>query len=133
MNKDIKLTQSEKSYLMAIYNLNCTSDCSFIRPVDVAVYNHVSRPSVTAALKRLKNEGLIDNTSQNRIVLTEKGLQSAKLIMQRFLIIKSFLKNMKIKNETAEKDAWNIEHDVSNQTVEKMSLNLKCSENKKVL
>ncbi|MCI1960113.1 MAG: metal-dependent transcriptional regulator [Clostridia bacterium] len=132
MNKDIKLTQSEKSYLMAIYNLS-TSDCSFIRPADAAVYNQVSRPSVTAALKRLKNEGLIDNTSQNKIVLTEKGLQSAKLIMQRFLIIKSFLKNMKIKNETAEKDAWNIEHDVSNQTVKKMSQYLKCSENEKVL
>lgn len=121
-HKEIKkLTPSEKNYLRAIYNLSCMSDCHYARPINVALYNKVSRPSVTIALKRLQQYELIGRLPSDGIFLTEKGLQTAESMMRRFLIIELFLENiLNVGKEMAEKDAWDIEHVISNQTIEKM-------------
>lgn len=121
--KDIaKITPSEKEYLKAIYHLSGFSGRCSIRPIDVATYLGVSRPSVTRACRRLEQSGMIGRLPQRGIILTEKGFQAAETIMRRFSIIKSFLESVfAIDGETSEKDAWNIERVISSQSVDKMS------------
>lgn len=117
-----KITPSEKEYLKAIYHLGCFSDHHYIRPIDIATYLGVSRPSVTKACKRLEQSGMINRPMQQGIIMTEKGFQVAETIMRRFSIIKSFLENIfTINGETAEKDAWNIERVIGSQSVDKMN------------
>lgn len=121
--KDItEITSSERKYLRAIYHLGNFSDYQNIRPIDVAAYLGVSRPSVTAALRRLQKKEMVDRSLNCGIVLTEKGNCVIKCMIRRFTIIESFLENIfTIDRETAERDAWNIERVISNQSVDEMS------------
>lgn len=126
-----ELTPSERNYLRAVYHLSRRVSCPYVRPADVAAYNGVSRPSVTTALGRLQERGLIGRSPPSGVFLTEKGHQAATSMMQRFSIIALFLENiLHIGKETAKKDAWSIEYVVSNQTVEKLSQFLKENERK---
>jgi len=117
-----ELSVSERNYIRAVYDLGRMSDLHAARPVDVSLYNGVTRSSATTALKHLEARGLVVRSRRGCVFLTEKGMDAAEYMMGKFLIIESFLETvLKVNSETAQKDAWRMEYAVSDQSVEKMS------------
>ncbi len=94
-----------------------------IRSVEVAKMMNVTKPSVNNAMKVLKEKGYVIQESYKDIQLTEKGRQLAKAVFERHQILTAFLKDvLLVKEETAEDDACKIEHVISEETFDKLSL-----------
>ncbi|MDR2266427.1 MAG: metal-dependent transcriptional regulator [Christensenellaceae bacterium] len=108
--------ESGEDYLEAIYILKLMR--SGVHAIDVANELNFSKPSVTRALKILKANGYIIIDDENHISFTEKGLEKAKDVYDRHQTLLQFLKLLGVSDETAEKDACRIEHDISVETFE---------------
>lgn len=94
-----------------------------IRSVEVAKMMKVTKPSVNNAMKVLKEKGYVIQESYKDIQLTEEGRQLAKAVFERHQILTAFLRDvLLVKEETAEDDACKIEHVISKETFDKLSL-----------
>lgn len=107
--------QSIEDYLEAIYFLNEKKD--FVRAIDIAELLHFSKPSVSIALKKLKELELVEsNTEHDYIILTNKGLLIANKVVNKHNVLTSFLKSLGISEENSLKDACKLEHIISEET-----------------
>ena len=88
----------------------------FIRSVDIAKHLGVTKPSVSYAVKRLKESGYISMESNGPITLTPPGMEIAKRTYERHIALVSFLELLGVDKEQAEEDACQIEHVISNDT-----------------
>lgn len=91
-----------------------------VRAIDIANAMNYSKPSVSVALKKLKSINLIEVNSDGYISLTEEGKRKALEIYERHTIITKFLLHIGVDNDTALKDACKIEHDLSEETFNKL-------------
>lgn len=92
-----------------------------VRSVDVAKEMGFSKPSVSRAMGILKSAGFVVMDESGRISLTEAGRDKASSIYDRHTAIASFLeKTLGVSRETAVKDACRIEHDLSQETYDKI-------------
>ena len=105
---------SAEDYLEAILML-CEENGS-ARSVDIAARLNVTKPSVSFAMKRLRENGYILMGDDNRITLTERGEAIAKPILERHNLLSSFLIRLGVSEEVAQADACKIEHDLSDET-----------------
>ena len=101
-------------YLEAILIINTRQ--GYVRNIDISRQLEFSKPSVTIALKKLRDENLIYISADNLITLTERGLEIAKETYTRHLSITKILTYLGVSEETAEKDACRIEHVISQET-----------------
>ena len=116
----MELSNSREDYLEAIY-LICKKE-KVARVKNIAEQLSVSIGSVNYAINALSNSGLIKHTRYGYIELTEKGRKLGKKILKKHQLIKDFLtKILKVDEKTAEEDACQIEHNISNQTLEKIN------------
>ena len=106
--------ESSEDYLEAI--LIISKEKRFVRNIDIAKHLEFSKPSVSIALKKLKEKGLIDIDGDNFITLTETGLCIAKKTYERHIGITKVLISLGVDRKTAEKDACRIEHVISEET-----------------
>ena len=83
-----KLTASLEDYLEAIYNLEINNQV--VKPVDISKTFNISRASVTEALKKLANKGLINYGRYEMLSLTEQGLNMAQNIVSKHKILQDF-------------------------------------------
>lgn len=90
-----------------------------VRAIDIANDMAYSRPSVSIALKKLKDNGYID-INDNLITLTELGYLVANKTYERHLYIAKALMKIGVEEEIALKDACKIEHDISEETFQKL-------------
>ena len=88
----------------------------YVRSVDVAEHLGVTKPSVTYATKRLRENGYIEMDKDGLITLTDAGMQIAAKMLQRHHTLTNFLVDLGVDPETAEEDACKMEHDISDQT-----------------
>ena len=86
----------------------------YVRSVDVAEHLGVTKPSVTYATKRLRENGYIEMDKDGLITLTDSGMQIAAKMRHHTLT--NFLVDLGVDPETAEEDACKMEHDISDQT-----------------
>ncbi len=107
--------ESKEDYLERILMLKERK--SIVRAIDIANDMNFSKPSVSIALKKLKNEGfiLVDEETGN-ITLTKEGLAIASEIYERHKIISSALIMLGVDEKIARLDACKIEHDISEET-----------------
>ena len=91
-----------------------------VRAIDVANYMGFSRPSVSRALGILKNNGFVTVDKAGDISLTEEGQRIAEKIYERHTVLSDFFERLGVDRETAVSDACKIEHDVSDETFEKI-------------
>ena len=91
-----------------------------VRAIDIANDMNYSKPSVSIALKKLKANNLIEVNNDGIITLTELGKTKALEIYERHTVITKFLLHIGVDKETALKDACKIEHDLSNETFNKL-------------
>ena len=92
----------------------------YIRSIDVAEHLGVTKPSVTYATRRLKESGHITMDKDGLITLTETGMAVAAKMLDRHKTLTSFLIALGVDARTAEEDACKIEHDISEESYEKI-------------
>lgn len=85
----------------------------YIRSIDIADKLGVTKPSVTYATKRLRENGYITMDKDGLITLTEQGTAIAASMLDRHHTLTRFLMALGVDEETAESDACRLEHDLS--------------------
>lgn len=86
---------------------------------------HVSRPSVTATLKRMVREGLVKFNARKEIQLTAKGQSLAEYLQRRHCIIERWLtEDLGLSWEESDAQAHQLEHAMSDQVAEQLNLHL---------
>ena len=88
----------------------------YVRSVDIADALGVTKPSVSYAVKRLKESGYINMEANGPITLATPGRKIAKRIYERHKALTTFLEILGVEPELAEEDACKIEHDISHDT-----------------
>ncbi len=88
----------------------------YIRSVDIAEHLSVTKPSVSNAMKRLREENYIEMNRSGFITLTEKGMEIADKIYTRHKKLTDFFTALGVDPQVAEDDACKIEHDISDET-----------------
>ena len=114
------LHRAGEDYLKAILALQRRN--GVVRSLDIAEMLNVSKPSVSAAMKLLREGGFLTMDSNKHIWLTDIGLEIAEQIHEKHRILSECLAAMGVDSKTAEKDACRMEHIVSPETVERMRL-----------
>ena len=89
-----------------------------VRGAYIARELNVSKPTVSATLKELHEEGFIEVSGDKTIELTDKGFGIAQRIVERNQIIYSLLIELGVDKNVAEKDACNIEHYLSDDSIQ---------------
>lgn len=111
--------ESSEDYLEAI--LIISNEKKVVRNIDIARHLEFSKPSVSIALKKLKEKGLIEIDGDNLVTLTKEGLEIAEKTYQKHLGITRVLISLGVDKKTAEKDACRIEHVISEETFNAIS------------
>ncbi len=110
----MSLLESGENYLEAILRLSKKQ--LEIHAIDIVNALGFSKPSVSIALKKLKDDNYITIDQNSHISLTPKGLEIANKIYERHVIITNLLIKLGVSNTIAEADACKIEHHISNET-----------------
>lgn len=110
----MEIQKSSEDYLETM--LMMQKKHGFIRSIDVAEHLGVTKPSVSYATKRLRENGYITMDKTGLITLEPSGLAIAQEMLDRHHILTAFLVRLGVDPETAEADACKIEHDISSQT-----------------
>ena len=85
----------------------------YVRSVDVAERLGVTKPSVSYATKRLREDGYISFDPAGMIVLLPPGREIAERMYERHKLLTELLIGLGVSPETAREDACKIEHDLS--------------------
>ena len=116
------ILESSEIYVETIYMLSLESD--IVRAKDISNYLEVTRPSVSRALTVLRDKGLIKNTGNGIVQLTEGGIILAKYIYERNLLITRHFMDLGVDEDTARQDARRIERFLSDTTLNAIRVNL---------
>lgn len=106
--------KSAEDYLEAMLMLK--EQRGYVRSIDVAEMLGVTKPSVSYATKRLRENGYISLDPAGMIQLTEPGLEIAERVYERHLLLTELFIGLGVSPETAREDACKIEHDLSAET-----------------
>jgi len=114
-----KYSASLEDYLEAIANLYRDGKVVKVRQLSRTL--NVKMPSVTAALQKLSEEGLVVHKRYGDIKLTLEGDRAAQDVIRRHRALSRFFaEGLNISRGTAEEDACKIEHIISPITLERM-------------
>lgn len=114
----MKIQKSSEDYLEMILMLK--EKKGYARSIDIAAELSVTKPSVSYATKRLRENGYIIMESDGLITLTEQGYEIAYRMFNRHKMLTAFLMSIGIDEETAREDACKMEHDISEKSYEAM-------------
>lgn len=108
------IQKSAEDYLEAM--LMMKEKHGYIRSVDVAEQLGVTKPSVSYATKRLRENGYITMDRSGFITLTDSGMEIANRMYSRHKTLTEFFVSIGVNPVTAREDACKIEHDISQET-----------------
>ncbi len=115
--------ESGEMYLETILILGQKKN--LVRAVDVATEMQLSKPSVSRALVKLKNDSCIIVDENGHIAFTEKGRAIAEKIYERHQVLTEILMAIGVDHAHAAADACKMEHDISDETFAAMKKHLK--------
>ena len=110
----MQINKSAEDYLETMLMLE--EEYGYIRSIDIDKHLGVTKPSVSYAVKRLKESGYINMEANGPITLAPPGRKIATRIYQRHKALKAFLEILGVDEDTAEEDACKIEHVISHDT-----------------
>ena len=110
----MQILRASEDYLEAM--LMMQNKHGYIRSIDVAEKLGVTKPSVTYATKRLRENGYITMDRDGLITLTDSGMAIATQTLDRHQTLTGFLIALGVDAQTAEADACKLEHDLSQKT-----------------
>ena len=110
----MKIQKASEDYLESM--LMMKEMHGYVRSVDVAEHLGVTKPSVTYATKRLRENGYLTMDADNLITLTPAGMEIARSIYDRHKTLSSFLESLGVDSDVAREDACKIEHVISDES-----------------
>ena len=110
----MNIYESAEDYLERILML--LEQKGYVRSVDIAAGLNVSKPSVSVAMKKLRENGYINMGEDSLISLTDKGYAIARRIYDRHKSLTKYLVQLGVPEEIAREDACKIEHDLSEES-----------------
>ena len=114
----VEVSPSLEDYLEAVLEI---ADAGGARTTDVAERLGVSKASVNHAMGILADHGLVERERYGPVFLTENGMALAQAVQMRHQTIKAFLMTvLGVDEEVAEKDACQIEHVISKDTMNRI-------------
>ncbi len=114
----MKIMESAENYLEAILMLGQNQE--FVRSIDVANKLGFSKPSVSFAMKKLRENGYIIMEDNGHLILTASGREIAEDILERHQVLTAFLMDMGVDDQTAHEDACRMEHVISALSFDKI-------------
>lgn len=118
----MRKNESAENYLETIYILS--KKLPVVRSVDIATELNFKKPSVSVAMKHLREKELIVVSDAGFITLTDEGLAQAEAIYERHTILTKMFKMLGVSDETAAEDACLIEHVLSDESFEAIKKHL---------
>ena len=112
----MKIQESAENYLEAILTLG--KQKPEVHAIDIASHLEFSKPSVSIAMKKLRESGYILVDEFGHISLTDTGREIAERIFERHTFLSKWLIAIGVSPETAAEDACRMEHVVSNESFE---------------
>jgi Mn-dependent DtxR family transcriptional regulator len=106
--------ESAENYLETILVLGLKGDP--VRSIDIVNELEYSKPSVSVAMKNLREKGYIAMDSDSHITLTEKGRKIADSMYERHVAISDWLIYLGVDKKTAVQDACKMEHAMSEKS-----------------
>ena len=117
------LNESAENYLETILILS--QKLPVVRSVDIANELGFKKSSVSVAMKNLREKEHIKVDDQGFIHLTPSGLEIANMIYERHTLLSSWLTHLGVPEDVAAADACKMEHDVSDESFEKIKEHLR--------
>ena len=114
----MKIHESAEDYLEAI--LIVKERTGLVRSIDIAHEKNLSKPSVSIAMKRLRENGYVEMDAEGFITLLPPGAEIAQRIYTRHRLLSQFLRNLGVSEENAVADACKIEHDISAESFDRI-------------
>ena len=108
--------ESSENYLETILVLS--RRLPVVRSVDVATELNFKKPSVSVAMKKLRESGHITVSHEGYITLAESGKKIAECIYERHTLLSTWLERLGVDPEIAAEDACRIEHVISPESFE---------------
>ena len=114
----MQIYESSENYLEAVLMLEEKN--GYVRSIDIANELNFSKPSVSIAMKKLRENGYIEMDGNSLISLTADGRAIAERIYERHRTLTNLLLALGVSPENARADACRIEHDLSDESWEKI-------------
>lgn len=114
----MEIHESAEDYLETILILK--ERIGQVRSIDIATEMNYTKPSISVAMKKLRENGYILVDKDGFITLTDSGHKIASDIYNRHQVLTNFFVSLGVDAKTAAEDACKIEHDLSAQTFEKI-------------
>ena len=109
-----KSEESVEDYLEAILILS--KQKPQVRSIDVANELGYSKPSVSVAMKNLRQKGYVNVSEEGYLSLTGEGQKLASTVYERHSVISGWLIRLGVSPEIAIEDACRMEHDISEES-----------------
>ena len=110
--------ESAEDYLESILILQ--EQCGSVRSIDIVNKLGYSKPSVSIAMKKLRESGYISMAADGTITLNDSGMEIASRIYGRHKTITRLFQHRGVSPEQAAIDACKVEHDLSQETFERI-------------
>lgn len=125
----MKIQKSAEDYLEAILYLQ--EHQGQVRSIDIARHLDYSKPSVSVAMKLLRAEGYVEMDGEGYITLLPAGQEIAQRIYQLHCLLTEFFLSLGVSPENAEADACRIEHDLSQETCQRLTDHIRAQREEK--
>lgn len=110
--------ESAEDYLESILSLRIRQ--GNVRSIDIANELNFSKPSVSVAMKKLRESGYIQMDHDGSITLLPAGEEIAQRVYERHQLLTDFFIRLGVDPEVAADDACKVEHDLSSETFQKI-------------
>lgn len=110
--------ESAEDYLESILVLR--EQCGQVRSIDIVNKMGFSKPSVSIAMKKLRENGYISMAVDGTITLSDTGMEIASQVYDRHKALTRLFRLMGVSPEQAAVDACKVEHDLSEETFGKI-------------
>ena len=107
----MKIQESAENYLETILILSQKK--THVRSIDIVNELEFSKPSVSVAMKNLRQNGYVLMDKDGSLTLTDAGREIAEMIYERHQVLSEWLVRLGVDEQTAVKDACRIEHVIS--------------------
>lgn len=107
----MKIQESAENYLETILMLQ--QQKADVRSIDIVNALGFSKPSISVAMKNLRNNGYISMDSGGHITLTPSGREIAEKVYERHTFLSTWLADLGVAPDIAAEDACRIEHVIS--------------------
>ena len=120
------IKESAENYLETILILHQSNGS--VRSIDIANELDFSKPSVSVAMKNLRENGYLVMDGNGAITLTEKGMKIAETMYERHQLLSDWLVRLGVDKTTAVTDACRMEHVISAKSFDAIKNHVKTRE-----